>query len=189
MALKHFHFESLESTQDKVFELLSKNEEAPIYVTTDLQTKGRGRMQREWKMERGRSMALSLGLRLPPQKMVGLSLVVGLGVVKALGRDDISIKWPNDLMLGEQKVGGILIESHSQGAEAEVAIGIGLNLYDLQMSKYTGIKQNIYILKYDYEYYAIIVTTSACMTEYVELFSICEETCTLYVLINTVLED
>lgn len=138
-----FHFEELPSTQDKVFELFQSKTQAPFVVVADRQTKGRGRLGREWISETGRSLTLSYGCILPTKNLEALSLIVGLGVRDRLHDADVKLKWPNDLMIEEKKVGGILVESRSQGDQAQVAIGVGLNLLSLQSAPYFGINQKV----------------------------------------------
>jgi len=85
---------------------------------------------------------MSIGIRLKADRIQGLSPFVGLSLCQFLG-SDLKIKWPNDLMLADQKVGGVLIESKSQAQMAEIAIGIGINLLDLQSQRYLGLKKQV----------------------------------------------
>lgn len=142
--LRHFHFESLDSTQDEAFRLAEGGEATPFYVTADEQKKGRGRMKREWVSERGRSLTMSCALEMPASKLLGLSLITGLAVRDALEMPKVQIKWPNDLMLDDSKVGGILVESRSQNSKALVVIGVGLNLLHLQSASYVGINKSLH---------------------------------------------
>ncbi len=102
-------------------------------VTAREQTAGRGARGRDWMSPDG-GLWLSVMLRpRPPASAELLSLRVGLAVATALAEVDrrlnLRLKWPNDLMLGECKAGGILCEARWQGAElAWVATGIGLNV-------------------------------------------------------------
>lgn len=98
----------------------------------ELQVQGRGRRGRSWFSPFGANLAMSLGMGVgrPPSGLGGVSLVVGLAVLDALesaGVGDGALKWPNDVLLGEAKLGGILIEmTHTRGTE--LVIGIGLNV-------------------------------------------------------------
>ncbi|MDB5037979.1 MAG: biotin--[acetyl-CoA-carboxylase] ligase [Bacteriovoracaceae bacterium] len=141
--LSQIHFAELSSTQDKAFELIEEGVNLPFLVTADSQTKGRGRMQRSWVSEPGRSLAATLAVSLNSSRMIGLSLVAGLAIRSSIKNKEIKIKWPNDLMLNDQKIGGILIESRSQGAAAQVAIGFGLNLFDLQSQSFRGLQKKV----------------------------------------------
>lgn len=107
-------------------------------VAAQIQTAGRGRRGRTWLSQLGGSLTFSLLWRFQcgAAGLSGLSLVVGLALVRALhglGLTDVQLKWPNDLLVNHQgqwhKLGGILIELQGdmEGPSAAV-IGIGLNL-------------------------------------------------------------
>ena len=107
-------------------------------VAAQIQTAGRGRRGRSWLSQLGGSLTFSLLWRFQcgAAGLSGLSLVVGLALVRALhdlGLTDVQLKWPNDLLVKHQgqwhKLGGILIELQGdmEGPSAAV-IGIGLNL-------------------------------------------------------------
>ena len=98
------------------------------------QTAGRGRMGRQWADEPDRALLFSLVLRprVSAERAGLLPLAVGLCMARACREacgEDVGCKWPNDLMLGGGKVGGILAESKVAGDSVEyVVIGIGVNL-------------------------------------------------------------
>ena len=101
---------------------------------TDNQTAGRGRHGRRWVSPAGSGLALSLAYtyaQVPPQ-LPALTLAIGLGVVDALedaGVGGLQLQWPNDVMAGEGKLGGILTESQMQaGGAVMIVTGIGLNV-------------------------------------------------------------
>ncbi|WP_172962249.1 biotin--[acetyl-CoA-carboxylase] ligase [Hydrocarboniclastica marina] len=98
------------------------------------QSAGKGRRGRKWEGSYGRDIALSV--KFESERGVsgldGLSLAVGVALADSLTRagvEGISLKWPNDLWLGEKKVAGILIElSGELQTRCEVVVGIGLNV-------------------------------------------------------------
>lgn len=137
--INFYEFESLDSTQDECFRRLDAGESPGFVVVAHCMTAGRGRRQRLWASEPGRSLALSLCVALEPHQLMGLSLVAGLSVAETLSDFPLQLKWPNDLMLNDQKVGGILVESRSQGAQIRAVIGVGLNLLSLKDSPYAGL--------------------------------------------------
>jgi BirA family biotin operon repressor/biotin-[acetyl-CoA-carboxylase] ligase len=141
--VKSFTFESLDSTQDEAARLLKTGIVPPFYVQADVQTRGRGRLTRQWVSEKGASLTLTYCCRSSSRFISGLSLVVGLSVLRASQRGDLALKWPNDIMLGDAKVGGILIESKSQGETIDFLVGIGLNLKNLLSISYRGLNQEI----------------------------------------------
>jgi len=96
------------------------------------QTAGRGRRGRSWISEVGDSLTFSLLWRIPQAKSLsGLSLAVGVAVAKSLeslGIRDITLKWPNDILLNGRKLAGVLIEVVPGPRPEAVVIGIGMNL-------------------------------------------------------------
>lgn len=101
-------------------------------VACERQTAGRGRRGRAWLSAPGASLTFSLLWRLaegtPP---VGLSLASGVAVARALeglGAAGIGLKWPNDILFEEAKLGGILVETLRAEDGHAAVIGIGLNL-------------------------------------------------------------
>lgn len=95
------------------------------------QSAGRGRQGRQWLSRSGECLMLSLGwtFDLPLTQLGGLALVTALAIHAALQDVGVAvhIKWPNDIVLGQDKMGGILIETVPQGAQTVAVIGIGLN--------------------------------------------------------------
>jgi BirA family biotin operon repressor/biotin-[acetyl-CoA-carboxylase] ligase len=103
-------------------------------VLAEFQSAGRGRRGRIWLAPPGGAVCMSLSwtfIQLP-RDVGSLSLAMGVCVLRALRRLSVSnlhLKWPNDIMLGEAKLGGILIELRAETAgPACVVIGIGLNV-------------------------------------------------------------
>src|SRR4051812_410867 len=103
----------------------------PTLLVAERQTAGRGRLGRAWQSAPGDSLTFSLGLPLAPADWSGLSLAVGVSLAEHL-HPAVRLKWPNDLWVGERKLGGILIETASFGAAAggrrQTVIGVGLNI-------------------------------------------------------------
>jgi BirA family biotin operon repressor/biotin-[acetyl-CoA-carboxylase] ligase len=114
-----FRFDTVPSTQDIARERI---EDLPVLVQATGQSEGRGRTGSEW-INADRALAASLAIRIPEPDQRPFSLMAGVAAVRA--SDQTSLKWPNDVMIGDLKVGGILVE---RGAEM-VVIGLGLNLW------------------------------------------------------------
>lgn len=117
--------------------LMQQAPPAPGYLrvaVTDNQTQGRGRLGRTWQSPPGSGLCLSLAHAFAetPAQLPALTLAIGLGVIEALEREGIrgvQLKWPNDLIAGDRKLGGILTETHAQGAAGIcVVTGVGLNI-------------------------------------------------------------
>jgi BirA family biotin operon repressor/biotin-[acetyl-CoA-carboxylase] ligase len=101
----------------------------PLLVAAEEQTAGRGRRGRRWHSAPGAGVTFSLGRRVrrPMREFAGLSLVAGVAVARALhklGVGAVRLKWPNDLVVGNAKLGGILVETRNGG---HAVFGIGLN--------------------------------------------------------------
>jgi len=100
----------------------------------EYQTAGRGRRGRSWLAPPGGAICLSLSwtFREVPRDLGALSLVIGvcsLRMLNEIGVAEARLKWPNDLLVGERKLGGVLIELRAESAgPACVVIGIGLNV-------------------------------------------------------------
>lgn len=88
-------------------------------VIADHQTAGRGRLEHRWEAPEGTALLVSFVLM--PQPL--LSLAAGVAAAEACG-PEVRLKWPNDLLLEDRKVGGILVESTA----AKAVCGIGINL-------------------------------------------------------------
>jgi BirA family biotin operon repressor/biotin-[acetyl-CoA-carboxylase] ligase len=105
-------------------------------IVADAQDAGRGSHGRAWSSPPGTDLYFSIVTRvdLPPARIPPLTLAAGLGVaraVEALAFTRASIKWPNDVWIGEPpaKCAGILVETSTTGARAgAVVIGIGVNV-------------------------------------------------------------
>jgi BirA family transcriptional regulator, biotin operon repressor / biotin---[acetyl-CoA-carboxylase] ligase len=103
-------------------------------LLAEYQRAGRGRRGRAWLAPPGGAICLSISWTFPevPQDLGALGLVIGVCALRALrehGAGGVGLKWPNDLLIGERKLGGVLIDLRAESAgPAYVVIGIGLNL-------------------------------------------------------------
>jgi BirA family biotin operon repressor/biotin-[acetyl-CoA-carboxylase] ligase len=114
----------------------------PCLLVAEHQTRGRGRLGRDWQSGMGASLTFSLSLPLAPADWSGLSLAVGLALAQSLDPADggaaprIGLKWPNDLWLLDgpgcaapgRKLGGVLIETVAVGDRRMCVVGVGLNV-------------------------------------------------------------
>lgn len=130
-----YFLESTESTNDKALEIGKKREDsAGIVVVADSQTKGKGRLGREWISPPGVNLYFSVILKpdiLPAEApMITLAAAVAVAsVLRTWKGIPADIKWPNDIMVKGKKVGGILTEMKTRGKEIDiVVVGIGLNV-------------------------------------------------------------
>jgi BirA family transcriptional regulator, biotin operon repressor / biotin---[acetyl-CoA-carboxylase] ligase len=122
------------STSSVLLERAARGGAHGSVLACEHQTAGRGRRGNPWFSERGGSLAFSLLWRFGarPAALAGLSLAVAALAVRALeleGIAGVQVKWPNDLVHRDRKLGGILIEVTGDAAGPSAAvIGIGLNV-------------------------------------------------------------
>lgn len=136
--IDYFVFDSLPSTQDYLIKHKnSLNKGNLTFVAAKTQTKGRGsRGQKKWHDHGERSFLTSLAFfkSLTKQSskitcnLAQFSSLVTAEFFRQKGID-VRLKWPNDLLIDQKKVGGVLCEVQSEGSELFVVIGIGLNLW------------------------------------------------------------
>ncbi len=128
----------MESMRALPRDIVSNDSPAPIARIAYLQTAGRGRRGRAWLAEPGNALLMSVGcmLKRPIEGLSGLSLAIGTAVLDALAHLPLAasarpaLKWPNDVLLDDGKLAGILIETAWTTPNATaVVIGIGTNLH------------------------------------------------------------
>lgn len=123
-----------ESTNQQLLDKLSTHGIHARLVLAEFQTAGRGRRGSRWISPAGAGICLSIGwcFDYTSDSLTALSLAVGVAVVSALkqtGVAGVCLKWPNDIIYQNRKLGGILIESRGEVAgPSTVVIGIGLNV-------------------------------------------------------------
>ncbi len=106
----------------------------PQVLLAEHQTAGRGRRGREWVSPFGANLYLSLAWSFPhwPAQITVLPIAIGIACARALtaqGVGDVALKWPNDLVVRGQKLGGILIEQRGEaGGACRAVIGVGINV-------------------------------------------------------------
>ena len=124
---------TVESTNDVAWDAIAEGMPDGTVVVADTQTRGRGRAGRSWHTAPGRGLALSVALHpgCDLRRHGTLPLAAGLALAEALeslgGKP--RLKWPNDLLIGDRKVSGILCESRRRaGGGDAVVIGVGVNV-------------------------------------------------------------
>jgi BirA family biotin operon repressor/biotin-[acetyl-CoA-carboxylase] ligase len=121
------------STNDDARRLARQGAPEGTLVITEFQSTGRGRLDRSWVAPRGSSLLMSILFRpnLAPHQVQRLTMSCGLAVAGAIQAQTglrVDLKWPNDLVIGGAKVGGILTEIGLEGANVDyTVVGIGLN--------------------------------------------------------------
>ena len=133
------HFPTIDSTNTYALEQAKAGAPHGSYYLADEQTAGRGRSDHQWISKSGEGLYLSVLLRpnLPTADLVWLPLLAGLATHQAIREVtalEADLRWPNDLLIGNRKTGGILVEAQTESrpdghfATAAV-IGIGINLH------------------------------------------------------------
>lgn len=126
-------FESINSTNEWALERSRDSERMPFACFAEQQTNGRGRRGKAWVSPAECNIYMSLAwlFEIPVSQIGILSLATGLAVVKALEKIGIKqamLKWPNDVLVDDKKIAGILIEvAKINENQSSVVIGIGLN--------------------------------------------------------------
>ncbi|MCA5005985.1 biotin--[acetyl-CoA-carboxylase] ligase [Sphingobacterium bovistauri] len=131
-------FEELPSTNDYLKELLSKVKplDPHTVIMTKNQTAGKGQRGNQWKSAANQNLTASF--LISPEKLdisnqFSLTLIASLAVydtLKTFVKQDVAIKWPNDILINNKKIAGILIENKISGSYIKHSIvGIGINVY------------------------------------------------------------
>ena len=134
--MKVIKLDAIDSTNDFLKSLSVKQHvENFTVVTAENQTKGKGQMGSKWVSESGKNLIMSVLVRdflLETNAIFNLNIAVSMAVISALESFEIpklSIKWPNDILSDNKKIGGILIENSLKSDTSIVSIvGLGLNV-------------------------------------------------------------
>ena len=131
-------FDEIDSTNAEARRRAEAGEPGPLWITALRQNAGRGRRGRSWETGSGNLAAtLLLSLDKPPAEAALISFVTALAVADLAAEyvppSLVKLKWPNDVMVAERKVSGVLIESgkapgQGQGEALWLAVGCGVNL-------------------------------------------------------------
>jgi BirA family biotin operon repressor/biotin-[acetyl-CoA-carboxylase] ligase len=137
------------STNDEARRLVIAGEREGTVVIAASQTKGRGRQERKWISPKG-GIYFSVILRpyLNSTKLHLITLMAAVAcarTLKGLSKLDVSLKWPNDIMIDGKKVGGILCEAY-KGA---VIVGIGINLNTNLAIMPSALKKQVTSIKFE----------------------------------------
>jgi len=127
-------FSEIDSTNEEARRRAQSGDAGPCWLTSEIQTTGRGRLGRQWDSPKGNLFATALFVfpRLPVEAALA-SYSAGLAVLdaaKASGIDvsALKLKWPNDVLTGDAKLAGILIETGTSQGQLWMAAGFGVNV-------------------------------------------------------------
>lgn len=127
-------YDEVESTNNIAYELLKKGYPSGTVVIADKQTSGKGRMGRKWISIGGKNLYMSFALKpnLIPKYATLITLTSVVACTTAIRRNTeipVLIKWPNDMLIEQKKVGGILTEMKIEGERIKATVvGVGLNI-------------------------------------------------------------
>ncbi|MCF3650362.1 biotin--[acetyl-CoA-carboxylase] ligase [Synoicihabitans lomoniglobus] len=126
--------DTVDSTNDEAMRHVSQGAKTPLVVISREQTKGRGRLGRDWLSEPNGNLYITFALRpnVPPDRLATITPWIGVNLCDLFAsyyRITPQIKWPNDLLINGRKAGGILTEARIDADRIrDLVIGCGLNL-------------------------------------------------------------
>jgi len=125
--------DSVESTMDSAWALASQGAPHGTAIFAEEQSRGRGRMGRKWVGCRGKALTFSVILRSEEEGdaghlLVTVAAVAVAGAVRRACGPAAQIKWPNDVVIRERKLGGVLLERRPAAARDTWVLGIGINV-------------------------------------------------------------
>ena len=135
------YFRLTSSTMDEAQYLLEKDPDAHgTLIVAEEQTSGRGRQKRKWLSPRGKNIYVSLiysPKHMDVSDSIALMFAAAIAIKEALsdfGIEDAKIKWPNDVMVGDKKIAGVLLETRSEGGvltHAVIGFGVNVNMEEM----------------------------------------------------------
>lgn len=139
------HFKEIKSTNLLALSMMKENKRSlPFVITTDFQTSGKSQGSNKWDSENGKnvlmSVAINTDIKIENQFILNvISSLSVLDLLEDLNLENLSVKWPNDILVGKRKIAGILIQNKllSDTIKSTV-IGIGLNV---NQSNFTTFKR------------------------------------------------
>jgi BirA family biotin operon repressor/biotin-[acetyl-CoA-carboxylase] ligase len=133
---RHLHLERTTSTNAQALTRARDGDGGPLWITAQHQTAGRGRQERVWQSLDGNlHVSLLITTTCPPEALPQIGFVAGLALFDAIAgllsgaarQPRLELKWPNDLLLDDAKLAGILLEQ--LGSETDrLAVGFGVNI-------------------------------------------------------------
>lgn len=125
-------FGTVTSTNDVLRQLADEGAPAGTVVLADVQEQGRGRRGDRWVSTPGKGLLLSVLLRPSHVSNLGpVPLRVGLAVIRAIDGSagiEARLKWPNDLLVGNRKIAGVLCEASYSRRDPSIVVGVGINV-------------------------------------------------------------
>jgi len=142
---RFLYLSTVESTNTLAMRLAYEGPEEGLVILTDSQTAGKGRRGRHWLDVPGCNVLMSVLLRplFPPHLLVMITSLAVVDAIADICQVEAEIKWPNDVLIEDRKVAGILIEtSHDSSGNMVAVAGIGVNVNGSveELAKYSSIQ-------------------------------------------------
>lgn len=148
-AKEHYcFFKEIDSTNNYAKKLANDEKPEGTVIVAEEQSQGRGRLNRNWLSSKGKAILTSIILRpsISPEFAAQITLVMAVGIIRALKRKlniEAKIKWPNDIIINDLKVCGILTEMSAEIERVDyIIVGIGLNVNNTVAEFPEEIKKN-----------------------------------------------
>lgn len=130
---EYIHFDELDSTNSEIKKIAGNYSEEGLVVLTEKQMNGRGRLGKTWFSQNDKGIWMSIMVRpkLSIYEVSKITQVVAASIHEAFSEFgiDSEIKWPNDIIINDKKICGILVEMNSEENHINyVVIGIGINI-------------------------------------------------------------
>tara|TARA_B100000212_G_scaffold45426_1_gene29326 strand:+ start:86 stop:796 length:711 start_codon:yes stop_codon:yes gene_type:complete len=123
-------YEEIDSTNDEA-KRIESIKDFHIFIA-EKQTKGRGRLGKKWSSPNSGNIYMTICTNKNTSQISPISLISGLvckiAIDKLIKEPSIMLKWPNDILFNEKKIGGILVETEINKKDIKTIIGIGINL-------------------------------------------------------------
>lgn len=163
--MKLIKLDAIDSTNDFLKGLASKQfVENFTVVAAEIQTKGKGQMGSVWVAEKGKNLTMSVLIKdvlIDLNQIYTLNIAVALAVVRALQSfkiPELAIKWPNDIMSYNYKIGGILIENSIKiDGSVNSIVGIGININQTNFENLPKGSSLAVIAKQEFDKQAVLV--------------------------------
>ena len=179
--------DNVSSTMTIVDENIKKNIFNKIIVA-NYQNKGQGRFGRQWESPIGKNLLLSLPIEIDSQNLNRIPIISTVSVLKVIkfflkDNENISIKWPNDILINEKKISGIIIKTFSNQKYSIANLGIGINI-NTELSDYENSSFNATSLRienesvfdiYDVFYKLIMSLSDSLKSDYFNIFNYWKE--------------
>ncbi len=137
--LKFVSLDTIDSTQDEIKRLVKNGAQYGMAISSLTQTNGRGRRGRIWQDTPGQCSLLSILLPSLGHNIIHHYAFIAANAAHKCIEDEtglsVKLKWPNDILVGEKKLGGILVELIDC---SNVAVGVGINLNQCEFSEELG---------------------------------------------------